>query len=169
MINNPFAPELETTFKELQQILSSLTEEQLNKVPFPGSWTAGQVGDHLLKSYGVAETLNGRSAKAERPYDEKVEQIKSVFLNFDLKLQSPDFIIPTNDHVNKDELLQNISEKTTIILQAVQTKDPTEICLDFGVPVLGNLTRLEWACFVYCHTQRHINQLKKINHYLSAA
>src|SRR5215213_4396516 len=153
---NIFAPQLESAFKELQYILSSLTEEQLNRVPFEGSWTAGQVGDHLLKSYGVAETLNGRTEKANRPPDEKAEKIKSVFLNFDIKLQSPDFIIPTNDHINKEQLLQKIAEKAGDILHAVETKDPTEICLDFELPVLGTLTRLEWACFVFCHTTRHI-------------
>lgn len=168
-MTNPYAPQLETTFTELKNILSSLTEEQLNTTPFPGSWTAGQVGDHLLKSYGVAQTMNGRSAKAERPFDEKEEIIKSVFLDFDKKLQSPDFIIPTNDHISKEELLQAISDKAAVILQAAQTKDPAELCLDAELPVIGKLTLLEWACFVFCHTQRHINQLKKINSYISHA
>jgi hypothetical protein len=166
---NTYAPQLESAFKELQYVLSSLTEEQLNKVPFEGSWTAGQVGDHLLKSYSVAETLKGRTAAANRPPDEKAEQLKNIFLDFSTKLKSPDFIIPTNDHINKDELLKNIGEKIKDILHSVQTKDATELCLDFEPPVIGKLTRLEWTCFVFAHTTRHIHQLKKIIGSMAAA
>lgn len=165
--NNPYVPELERVFKELIEVLSAHTEEQLNTIPFEGSWTAGQVGDHLLKSYGVAETLNGRTAQTTRPIDAMVERIKAVFLDFSTKLKSPEFIIPTNDHIHKEQLLKDLSAKTSQILQVLKTRDLTETCLDFEPPVLGKLTRLEWACFVYCHTTRHIHQLKKINHFIN--
>lgn len=35
------------TIKELTEMLEAFSTEQLNKIPFPNSWTAGQVGDHL--------------------------------------------------------------------------------------------------------------------------
>ncbi len=164
---NPYAQQLEAVFNELLSILSPLTEEQLNQVPFAGSWTAGQVGDHLLRSYGVADTLNGRAAKTERPIDALVQKIESIFLNFDTRLKSPDFIVPTNDHISKEQLLKDLSTKTRHILHAVKTKDAAETCLDFELPALGRLTRLEWACFVSTHTQRHIHQLKKINQFIN--
>ncbi len=40
-------------------MLEAFSTEQLNKIPFPNSWTAGQVGDHLLKSYGSWEIFKG--------------------------------------------------------------------------------------------------------------
>ena len=42
--------------------LNLFSEEQLNIVPFEGSWTGGQVGEHLLKSAGVVEAIYGRTA-----------------------------------------------------------------------------------------------------------
>lgn len=161
--NTQYATKLEPTFKELIEILSSLTEEQLNTIPFKGSWTAAQVGDHLLQSYGVAETMNGKVARTERPADANVKQIEAIFLDFSTKLQSPEFIIPTNDHINKEKLIKDLSGKAGEILHTVKTQDLTLTCLDFELPGTGTLTRLEWACFVYCHTARHIHQLKKIS------
>ncbi len=35
---------------ELIQIVSSLDDEQLNQVPFTGSWTAGQVVEHVIRA-----------------------------------------------------------------------------------------------------------------------
>ena len=54
-------PEVEVLFEQtmnrLISVLEGMTENQINMVPFPGSWTAGQVGDHLYRSYWVIETL----------------------------------------------------------------------------------------------------------------
>jgi DinB superfamily len=162
METNIYAPQLGPTFKKLQNILSSFSEEQLNTVPFEGSWTPGQVGDHLLRSYGITEVMNGRTKPADRPADAHVELLKKVFLDFEIKLKSPDFIIPTNEHINKNELLENIAKRAASIINAAQTKEPTEICLDFEMPNVGTLTRLELTCFVLVHTQRHIHQLENI-------
>lgn len=160
-------PQLESTFKQLHEVLSALTEKQLNQIPFEGSWTAAQVGDHLLRSYGVAETLNGNTAKTERPVEANVQGLKDVFLNFETKLQSPEFILPSNEPINKNELLDQLEDKTAGILQTLNSTDLTETCLDFEMPGIGLMTRLEWAHFVLYHTQRHINQLKKISSVMS--
>ncbi|ULT25998.1 DinB family protein [Sphingobacterium sp. E70] len=68
----------ETTFEEfhktalrLLNILNALTEEQINFQPEEG-WSAGQFGDHLLKSYAFVRTLNGETRKTERPIDQKI-------------------------------------------------------------------------------------------------
>ena len=37
----------ETTF-DLGKVLSSFSQEEFNKIPFEGSWTAGQVAEHLF-------------------------------------------------------------------------------------------------------------------------
>ncbi len=58
--------QLQKTTDELIHGLSSLSQEQLNAVPFEGSWTAAQLGEHLHKSYNVAELLYGPVKHAKR-------------------------------------------------------------------------------------------------------
>ncbi|WP_423146605.1 DinB family protein [Rubrolithibacter danxiaensis] len=152
----------ENTVKELIQVLSSFGQEEMNTVPFESSWTAGQVGEHLLKSYFVVETLNGKVQQTQRDPEEKVEKIKALFLNFDVKLNSPEFILPSNNTIEKQSLLSSLEKVLTQIGDVIKTKEPSETCLDYAIPQFGEFTRLEWINFVIVHTQRHIRQLKGI-------
>lgn len=154
--------ELKNTTDDLLRILDILSPNELNRIPFEGSWTAGQVGDHLLKSYGVVETLNGEVKSTNRAPDQKVAGIKAAFLNFNNKMQSPDFIIPTNDVINKEALLNALKHQISLLVSCAKTQDLSLTCLSFSIPELGNMTRLEWIYFVMYHTQRHNRQLKNI-------
>lgn len=159
---------LEQKFGELITSLSLLDQEQLNMVPINESWTAAQVGEHLLKSYGILEVFSGNTMPTERPIDEKVEELKSVFLNFDIKLESPEFILPSEGIIDKNTLLNGLREQTKAILDSIRERDLSRTCLDFEFPYQGHLTGLEWVHFLYYHTQRHLNQLENIKAVLRA-
>jgi hypothetical protein len=151
------------TTAELVHLLVPLSEEQLNKIPFEGSWTAGQLGHHLLRSYGIAEVLNGRTVVTERPVDEKIKPVKEVFLNFDIKMKTPDFIIPSTGWIEREKLLRGLEDKIKFISDFIDNDhDLTFTCLDFELPGAGALTRSEWIQFMTVHTQRHVHQLKNI-------
>lgn len=144
-------------------VLTPLSEVQLNTVPFEGSWTPGQLGDHLFKSYGLFSVLKGKTEPTTRPVDEKIGPVKDVFLNFDIKMQSPDFIVPGTGHFDKTILLTGLNKRINGIKDFIQSKeDLTLTCLDFELPNAGTLTRTEWIQFMTVHTVRHVNQLKKI-------
>jgi hypothetical protein len=147
---------------ELLIIIRSLDEEKLNKTPSEESWTAGQVGDHLLKSYTVVKILNGATKPTDRPPDQKVGEVRNLFLDFNIKMKSPEFIIPSNAPIDKERLLSSLGGRIEQINEVIQTKDLTEICEGFAIPEYGEFTRLEWLYFVLFHTQRHIHQLKDI-------
>ncbi len=154
--------ELEKNTGALIELISSLPQEQLNKIPFEGSWTAAQLGDHLLKSYAVVETLNGPVKKTERPMGEKIEQVKTLFLNFDIKMNSPEAVIPSNGPIDKEKLLSALRNRIEQLNGIIQTKNLSETCLGFAIPQYGEFTRLEWIYFTIYHTQRHVHQLKNI-------
>lgn len=154
--------EFESATGELLQLLSGFSQEQINTVPFSGSWTGAQVGDHLLKSYGIAQTLYGPVKQTERPIDQHIEGIKAAFLNFTTKLTSPDFIVPRNTTYDKEALLSSLQHASAKISEAIQALDLSPTCVGFAFPVLGHLTRLEIAYFMICHTKRHNHQLKNI-------
>ncbi|GAB2772921.1 hypothetical protein GCM10027275_14840 [Rhabdobacter roseus] len=146
---------------ELIQLLESLGPEALNQVPFEGSWTPGQIGEHLLKSYGVADTLRGTVQPTQRPYDQKAAEIRGVFLDFSTKMQSPPFLIPSEVPHDPEKLLVDLRQKLAAIRAVAETEDLTLTCLDFELPGTGTLTRWEWIDFVTVHTQRHVHQLKE--------
>jgi len=155
--------ELQDTVSEFQKLISSFDERQLNKVPYEGSWTAGQVAQHIiLANSGFADVLNGPVKDTERAPDEQIEKIREIFLNFNTKMNSPDFILPTLKEYNKVKQLNALEKIKLDVSKAVDDLDLDKTCLAFELPVFGHLTRQEAVYFVIYHTQRHAQQLGRI-------
>lgn len=153
--------ELQNTHKGLVEAISAIPADQVNTVPFEGSWTAAQVIEHVLKAVGVT-TLYGETQPTDRDPEEKIKPVSDLFLNLEIKMQSPDFIYPSDKKYEKQELLDMVNDKFTKLIEAAKTLELSFTCLDFEVPTLGRFTRLEFVWFYIVHTRRHIFQLKKI-------
>ena len=155
--------EVSKSLTGLIEVLSLIDEKKINVIPFEGSWTAGQVAQHMIMSNsGFDELMNGPVKETERNPDQMIEGIKTAFLDFSHKMQSPDFVLPPKMDYNKHDLLQSLKNIRQRLVNTLEGSDLTKTCVGFQVPVLGYLTRLEAAHFVLYHTKRHIHQLKKI-------
>lgn len=154
-------PQIDSTKAELLELLSSFPQEQFNRVPFSGSWTAGQVAEHLRKACSP-EILFGKTTLTERDPAAMVEPLKKLFLDFTIKMKSPDFIYPEEKHYDKQELHQALETAWTDIRRAADTLDLSETCIEFELPGSGPMTRFELISFMVIHTQRHLHQLRNI-------
>lgn len=161
---------LENVLNETIQILESFNETELNKIPFKESWTAGQVGCHLLKSEtGMDNLLYAPSETVNRASDKNVEELKKIFLDFTVKFKSPDFIIPEDKEYNKQELLSDLKEVKNKIIKAAENVKLDEIApLPDGHPFIG-YTKLEMIHFLTYHTTRHNRQIKNIKMAIKSA
>jgi len=151
--------EFHKTTASFLKTLTSLSEEQLNFYPKKG-WSAGQIGEHVLKSYASVNTLNGNTKKTERKIDQKVKPVKALFTDFSIKMDSPIAIIPSKEKISKNYLIDNLEDRIEQIKAVIQNKDLSLTCIDFSIPEYGEFTRLEWIWFNIYHTQRHIFQLE---------
>lgn len=159
---------LESTTKELIESISSFSEEQINISPAEGSWTAGQVTEHVLKSEsGLSRLLTGKTGATDRKPYEKNDLIESIFLDFSTKMKSPDFIIPSDGPHDKELLVQNMTNNRKNLIGLVRNLDLSPTCYDFSLPGMGEFTRLEWLCFIISHSTRHIRQLRNIRNCMS--
>ena len=154
---------INTTITDLSQLLTLFDEEQINVIPFKGSWTAGQLAKHVLMSnLGFIELINGPFKETQRAPDEMVQKIKTDFLDFSTKGQSADNLKPALIDYNKKELLISLEILREKINQLIETSDITKTCTAFELPIYGFLTRWEALHFILYHTQRHIHQLMNI-------
>jgi hypothetical protein len=161
--------DFEIKTREFIEVLSSFTQEQINEIPFEGSWTAGKVGRHVFKALvGMPQTLEGPVTKTERAPDKLVEPIDKIFLDFSIKLDAPSFIIPEDREYNRQEMLDALGSKIT---QTIDTAKPLDLTAStaFELPKFGHLTRHELIHFAGVHTQRHTRQLRKIREHFTAA
>lgn len=158
--------EFERNYAALTTTLSLFTDVQLNSVPFKGSWSAGQVARHIIKATGGIPDKH--TQEVSRAYDAHGMAIKSTFLNFFIKMQSPEFVIPENRSYRVKKLLADIDKIRKTHLESIAQKDLHALCLDFELPPFGQLTRYEWLKFISYHTQRHIRQVRNIHKALDA-
>ncbi|RYY46878.1 MAG: DinB family protein [Chitinophagaceae bacterium] len=153
--------ELQETITILNNILESIDSSKIDATPFEGSWSAGQVLEHvdLAISPGL---LEGTTQPVSRPADQKVATVRNAFLDFNTKFKSPAFIEPRQHVHDKSALQASINEKFDDLIEAAKELDLSRECLDFEVPGMGLFTRMEWISFYMIHTQRHNHQLQKI-------
>ncbi len=152
--------EVQDTATELTQLLTLFDQEQINTVPFEGSWTASQVAEHVTRSNkGIARALDMEGKTADRDPAARVQELKETFLNFDVKFQSPEFILPTQDYYEKEALLQDLKKS---IRHLQETGNKVNLYDEITLPPFGEITKLELLHFVLYHTQRHIHQVKNI-------
>lgn len=157
-IEEVFDP-LDHLVQQALQALSPLTESQLNRAPFPGSWSAGQVTRHIIKSNGsIDQALGLPGYTARREPDQRVQELKEIFLDFSIKFGAAPFITPTRDSYQKDRLIKDLSATTRRLKETSRHID-----LDQAIhhPAFGEITKLELLFFVLFHTQRHVRQLNK--------
>ncbi|MDC7999921.1 DinB family protein [Aequorivita todarodis] len=157
--------DIENTFDTLLDELSKFEKKTLNEVPFEGSWTAGQTVEHIIICGSGIPDLH--TTETNRPYDEKVEAIKDLFLNFDLKFKADPSLEPRSTSHTKDGLVQKIKEIKDHLKNIAETKELKALCEDMEFPSFGFLTRYEWLRFILFHTQRHIHQLKNIGGFVN--
>lgn len=160
---------LNETLEDFIETLATFDEEELNEIPFDGSWTPGQVAQHIIMSVsGFTELLTGPDTETQRLPDMHVENLKSAFLNFDIKMQSPDFVVPPAKNYNKQEQITELEHLLKRLNEIIHQADMSRTCTGMELPVLGYLTRTEIAHFLLYHTTRHVHQLKKILSYINS-
>ncbi|RYY57373.1 MAG: DinB family protein [Chitinophagaceae bacterium] len=143
--------------------LDSFSPDDFNKVPFAGSWTPGQVGEHIYKSIsGMPQLLNGHVEATLRDPAENIPVLEKIFLDFSTKLQSPDFILPSDKKHDKGEMVSSLGNVFARLLAIAEKEDLSLTCIDFKFPNMGHFTRQELLHFAYVHSKRHIHQLQKI-------
>ena len=151
---------LEDTASQLIEKLQKFNDVKFNIIPFVDSWTAAQVADHLTRSNNsIIKALLLDGTNINRNPGERVEELKAVFLNFNAKLKSPDFILPTKDIYEREVVIQNLEWSLEKILEVSRETDLSEM---INHRAFGDITKFEILYFVHYHTRRHIHQLDQI-------
>jgi len=151
------------TYDKFGDLISSFSKEEINIVPFEGSWTAGQTVQHIILAYsGLTMLFAGKTEKTTRKPDENVKGLDAIFLDYTTKYQSPENIKPPAIEYEKGTLLASVKKIQNDLFEAAETYDLTLTCMDAKIPGFEHFTIYEWLHFAIVHTQRHTRQLQSI-------
>lgn len=149
--------------EELEQLFASIPSDRVNTVPFKDSWTAAQVADHILKSQRTTlRAIKSNTVTTERDPGKYIPMLRDIFLDFDKKMKSPEFVLPANEPLDKQEILDRMKKTSATLQNSVPDLDLSLTCTDINLPKSAPMTRSEWLHFLLFHTQRHNRQLKKV-------
>lgn len=145
---------------QLTELMSAVDEEKVNTIPYEGSWTAPQLLRHVTKSInGMTRAMQTDAKPANRDPSERIDQLKSIFLDFSKKLTQPEFIVPEDRVYEKQPAIEELNKSFNRFKESAVSVNSHELVE--GLP-LGPITKLEIIHFVLYHTQRHLHQMKKI-------
>lgn len=152
--------QISKTYNGLTNLIISFSPEEMNMIPFKDSWTAAQVITHITKSnISITQALKMKAKASHRNPDVRVQELKDIFLDFNTKLQSPDFILPEKDVYDKETVFTKLEQS---IARLTEESERVNLSEAIHHPAFGDITKLELLHFVVYHTQRHIHQLKNI-------
>lgn len=153
------------TVTSFSDIIIALDEEALNTIPYKDSWTAAQVTDHVTKSMtNITGALTAEGKPVLRRPDQRIDELREIFLDFNKKFNSPLVILPSRDIYEKTALVKNFKTANQSLKEAINNTKLTELV---DLPIFGEITKFEIIHFVLFHTQRHLHQLEKINHFVA--
>ena len=156
--------QIHTVFDAVIAALGTIPEDIVDEVPFEGSWTIGQVAEHIIIcSRGIPDS---KSQHTERAYNEKVAALRGMFSDRSQKSEADPAVYPKETSHNLPELIAQLTHNKTQLLQIAGGKNLTTLCLDMEFPFIGYLTRYEWLTFICVHTQWHLHQLTDIHRHL---
>jgi len=158
MNKNDLKLRIETVFNNFINAIQQHAD--INKKRADGGWSVGQIANHILKG---PDTNLGSTKKTERPYDKNADAIKALFLDFGKKFPNAPDIEPDAKHYTKEDLVVSLRESRGKIFQMIGQEDLTETCVDWQVPVWGNLTKYECVILYENHIIRHTKQVIDFN------
>lgn len=156
--------DISAIFDAVVETIENTDNTTINTIPFENSWTIGQVAEHIvICSRGVQDN---RTGNADRAYDEKLEQLRAIFLNMEQKSKAAPGVTPHPPPHQTTRLIDQLAVNKRHLLAIAAERDLTKLSLDMEFPYMGYLTRYEWLSFICLHTQRHLNQIRNIQQQL---
>ncbi len=155
--------QLETALNDTLYLLKGIDDANINKKPAAGAWSAAQVARHLyMATVGSDEMFAAPTPIANRQLDERADSYRAILMNFEEKLNAPDFLVPEDKLFDKERLIEQLEQVNKIAVEAIKTSNLAQIApLPEGHPLAGS-TKLEIVHFFTYHTLRHNNQIEKI-------
>jgi hypothetical protein len=162
--------DMHASAREFMAALAPFRDRAFNEVPFPDSWTPGQVAEHILKAEsGLPELLSAKLRPADRDPRAFIPQLREGFLDFTTKYKAAPAIMPSGDPKDWEDMVARLEANRKRIEEVLPRTDLGQYCELASFPGIGLLTGYEWLCVMNTHTLRHAHQLRHIQEVLTAA
>lgn len=167
---------LQTTAEEFEAAARAIPEARWNLSPGAGGWSPAEVIEHLTLVEVSTGKLIAKRLFAEPASEDllaetagKDEVLRQRLLDRELKVEAPDFVVPSRRWASREEMLDAF--RTAREVTVMNLSDPSRDLRRFIAPhpVAGPLDARQWGLFLGLHLRRHLRQLDEILRALATA
>jgi phage host-nuclease inhibitor protein Gam len=170
-----FISQFDKIGREVEDLLTSLNNEQVNWKPSPKSWSVAECIKHLNKTLeeylpNLEKTVNDAEQKDFVVKDPIKFTITGRFFKsfeppYKLKLKTPKIFKPEVSFIEKEKLLndyKSLHEKLIQLIKKSELTDLNRTKLSSPVTSLIKVRLGEYFVFTASHERRHLWQAKKV-------
>ena len=156
--------DLDTNTDLFLDILDTIPTEKLHAKNIKTEWSIMECAEHMLiMEQGVTRTLQDVSVPLEgRAPDSKVPQLEDVFLHLQARLKHELAENSAATYADVRKFAADFRTNREAIKQAIAQKDILAEYRGYEHPAFGFLTGLEWLHYLVVHTERHLQQINRI-------
>ena len=157
--------DLDNNTRLFLDIFDTIPADKLQQKSEQTNWSIMDCAEHMLISeQAVTQALSGKAEPVEdREPNSKVADISHSFTEFDKRLRGtggPDTLEGGyNNTADFSRAFRQNREDLKVILE----KEPIDwVCKEKEHPIFGFMTRIEWVYYLIYHTERHLQQINRI-------
>lgn len=146
-------------------ILDTVHPDKLHQKNEQTTWSIMDCAEHMLISeQSVTGALKGAAEPVkDRAPNSKVPDISRSFMDFDKRLRvtgEPDTL--KGGYKSTADFSKAFRQNREIIKDTLRKEPVDWLCKDMEHPVFGFMTRIEWVYYLIYHTERHLQQINRI-------
>lgn len=151
---------------ELEEIFSSVTEEQALKTPAAGGWSAAQVVKHLyIVEAGIYRILSKSPDDQAKVHNETTvfekTSINNLLKNRTVKVEAPEFITRNMEVTSLKDEFEKLKSLRARIVDYIQSDSFRHPELIYPHPRFGDMTKIDWLNTLSGHSARHAEQIRE--------
>lgn len=155
-----FKEDNEKIRNRILEIAEGFSDEQLNRKPAAGEWSAMQILDHLQ----LMENVIARNIAKELARETSKKAMKKpiqITVSRTFKVNAPSYTKPAEDFISLKEMKKKLA-RSRKELNSIYDQADTEKLNEKSMPhpVFKNVPLAQWFPFVGLHEKRHMKQLQ---------
>jgi hypothetical protein len=157
--------DLDNNTRLFLDILDTVPGDKLHRTNEQTAWSVMDCAEHMLiYEQQVTQALQGPAEPVtDRAPNSKVADISHSFMDFDRRLRvmgEPDTLL--GGFTNVADFSRTFRQNRETVKAILQKEAIDWLCKDLEHPVFGFMTRMEWVYYLIYHTERHLQQINRI-------
>lgn len=127
-------------------------------------WSGIEILEHicLTDEFVASFIFKTPDGVADKEFLVGESKLREMLIYSTHRVNAPDRVIPKNTISDQHQFAEKFSEIRANLVERLKTPSDLPTYRYYHTPLMGDLTVSDWLYFMIFHTERHLNQLRKL-------